>query len=160
MVIKTETCAFSGMKIWPGHGRRFVRQDSRTFLFMHHKCSVFFGMKRNPRKLPWTQYYRRLHKKGTSAEEVHKRKVRKVASTAMSRGIVGASIEEIKAKRTENPQRRAAARDAAVRDVKERKRTTAAAKKADRPKTSAQVAKPKVAQKPAAQRPTKAGGKR
>ena len=30
MVIKTDLCAFSGLKIWPGHGQRYVRVDNRV----------------------------------------------------------------------------------------------------------------------------------
>jgi hypothetical protein len=33
MVIKTELCAFSGLKIWPGHGQRYVRVDNRVSHF-------------------------------------------------------------------------------------------------------------------------------
>ena len=55
-------------------------------------------MKRNPRKIAWTQIYRRLHKKGTT-EEAAKKKTRK--AQRVQRAIVGASLEIIKAKRTQ-----------------------------------------------------------
>jgi hypothetical protein len=38
-----------------------------------------------------------------------------VTSTAMTRGIQGLSIEELKAKKSENPERRKAQREATVR---------------------------------------------
>jgi large subunit ribosomal protein L24e len=145
MVVKTEVCAFSGHKVFPGHGRRYIRMDSRIFLFIARKENRYFGMKRNPRKLPWTQWYRKMHKKGTSAEEVSKRKTRKTASSAVSRGIVGLSSEQIQAKRAEDPQRRAAARDDLIRAVKERKRTVAANKEKAKTAAAAKDAKGKKA---------------
>ena len=33
MVIKTELCNFSGYRIYPGHGRRFIRGDGRVSYF-------------------------------------------------------------------------------------------------------------------------------
>jgi hypothetical protein len=44
-----------------------------------------------------------------------KAKKRIVTSTAMSRGIAGLSIDELKAKKAENPDKRKAMRDATVR---------------------------------------------
>jgi hypothetical protein len=44
-----------------------------------------------------------------------KAKKRIVTSTAMTRGIQGLSIEELKAKKSENPERRKAQREATVR---------------------------------------------
>ena len=34
MVIKTELCAFSEWKIYPGRGIRYVAKDGRPFLFL------------------------------------------------------------------------------------------------------------------------------
>jgi large subunit ribosomal protein L24e len=145
MVVKTEICSFSGLKIFPGRGRRFIRQDARIFIFIGRKENRYFAMKRNPRKLPWTQWYRKMHKKGTAAEEATKRRVRKATHSALSRGIVGATAEMIQAKRTETPQRRAAARDQLIRDVKERKRVAAAAKDKAKEKAGAKPAAGKKA---------------
>jgi large subunit ribosomal protein L24e len=101
MVIKTDLCAFSGLKIWPGHGQRFVRVDNRVssltfarqfsaarthavllqnFLFVTKKTAKYFQMKRNPRKLPWTQFFRHLHRKGNASEDAKKNKVRRHAT--------------------------------------------------------------------------------
>ena len=75
MVVKTETCSFSGLRIYPGHGIFFVRGDSKGFRFIGRKVKSLFHQRLNPRKLAWTVLYRRMHKKGT-LEESTKKKVR------------------------------------------------------------------------------------
>eukprot|EP00004_Rigifila_ramosa_P027113 TRINITY_DN868_c0_g1_i1.p1 TRINITY_DN868_c0_g1~~TRINITY_DN868_c0_g1_i1.p1 ORF type:complete len:165 (-),score=48.38 TRINITY_DN868_c0_g1_i1:57-551(-) len=124
---KVENCAFSGLKIYPGHGMRFVRSDAKTFIFLNGKCQASFLMKRNPRRINWTLFYRRLHKKGQT-EEVQKRKTRRTAKA--QRAIVGASMEEIRAKRNQPEHVRQAAREQALRAVKEANQAKQAAKKA------------------------------
>merc|ERR1719503_301220 len=84
----------------------------------------------NPRKLAWTQLYRRMHKKGT-LEESARKKARKVNKGA-TKAVVGASLELIKAKRNQKPEVRAAAREAALREVKERAKAKQAAKKVEK----------------------------
>ena len=87
---RTELCAFSQFKIYPGHGKRVVKADlrvshffclfnkystfvltlfffvqfSKTVIFLNRKCEASFNFKRNPRKINWTVLYRRKHKKG------------------------------------------------------------------------------------------------
>jgi large subunit ribosomal protein L24e len=41
MVIKTELCAFSEWKIYPGRGIRFVAKDGRPFLFLSKRTRDF-----------------------------------------------------------------------------------------------------------------------
>jgi large subunit ribosomal protein L24e len=69
-------------------------------------------MRRNPRKVCWTQIYRRLHKKG-ALEEAAKKRTRRTQK--VQRAIVGASLETIKLKREQKPEVRQAAREAALR---------------------------------------------
>ena len=64
-------------------------------------------------------------------EENAKKKGRKVNKTA-TKAVVGASLELIKAKRNQKPEVRQAARDAALREVKERAKTKQAAKKVEK----------------------------
>ena len=75
MVVKTELCSFSGLRIYPGHGIQYVRTDQNGFRFLNRKAKSYFLQKFNPRKIAWTQLYRRMHKKGT-LEESSKKKVR------------------------------------------------------------------------------------
>src|SRR5690349_7410683 len=101
----------------------------------------------NNRNVQWTQVYRRVHKKGTTTE-VQKRKTRKVVK--VQRDIVGASLEQIKQKRSQRPEIRAASREAALREIKERKKKQSeAAKKAKTATTPAKAAGAKKTAKPA-----------
>mmetsp|Transcript_54159 Transcript_54159/g.107575 ORF Transcript_54159/g.107575 Transcript_54159/m.107575 type:complete len:164 (-) Transcript_54159:248-739(-) len=151
MVIKTETCSFSGLRIYPGHGIFFVRGDSKGFRFISRKVKSLFTQRLNPRKLAWTVLYRRMHKKGT-LEDNSKKKARKVTKTT-TKAVVGASLEVIKAKRNQKPEVRAAAREAALREVKER-----AKKKQDEKKKEAKKPVP-VANKAAQPKQSKAAAK-
>ena len=134
MVVKTDTCHYSGLRIYPGHGIFFVRQDQKSFRFINRKVKSQFTQRLNPRKIAWTQLYRRMHKKGT-LEETQKKKVRKV-NKASTKAVVGASLELIKQKRNQKPEVRAAAREAALREVKERAKAKQAARKAEKPKAA------------------------
>ncbi|KAL7183847.1 hypothetical protein ACSBR2_026095 [Camellia fascicularis] len=63
MVLKTELCRFSGAKIYPGKGVRFIRSDSQVFFFSNSKCKRYFHDRLKPSKLTWTAMYRKQHKK-------------------------------------------------------------------------------------------------
>eukprot|EP00252_Welwitschia_mirabilis_P025521 TRINITY_DN7_c0_g1_i2.p1 TRINITY_DN7_c0_g1~~TRINITY_DN7_c0_g1_i2.p1 ORF type:complete len:165 (-),score=31.14 TRINITY_DN7_c0_g1_i2:197-691(-) len=128
MVLKTETCRFSGAKIYPGKGIRFIRSDSQVFLFSSSKCKRYFHNRLKPSKLRWTAMYRKQHKKDVHAEQVKKR--RRTTSKPYSRSIVGASLEVIQKKRSEKSEVRAAAREAALKEIKERIKKTKDEKKA------------------------------
>ena len=56
-----------------------TRRD-QNFLFVTKKTAKYFQMKRNPRKLPWTMFYRHLHRKGNANEDAKKSKVRSYTS--------------------------------------------------------------------------------
>ncbi|KAG6399795.1 hypothetical protein SASPL_141280 [Salvia splendens] len=106
MVLKTELCRFSGAKIYPGRGIRFIRSDSQVFLFVNSKCKRYFHNRLRSAKLTWTAMYRKQHKKNADAETV------------------------IQKKRAEKPEVRDAAREAALREIKERIKKTKDEKKA------------------------------
>ncbi|PIA49553.1 hypothetical protein AQUCO_01300386v1 [Aquilegia coerulea] len=128
MVLKTELCRFSGAKIYPGRGIRFVRADSQVFLFANSKCKRYFHNRLKPSKLTWTAMYRKQHKKDIAAEAVKKR--RRATKKPYSRSIVGATLEVIQKRRTEKAEVRDAAREAALREIKERIKKTKDEKKA------------------------------
>ena len=153
--MKTGLCNFSGYKIYPGKGVRFIRQDAKTFTFVDSKSKHLFLNRKNPRKVAWTQAYRRLHPKKGITEGVIKKKTRRVQK--VERAIAGASLELIRQKKNQKPELRAAAREAALREAKEKQKAKAEAKAAASPKPAASSAKPaaKSAAKPAA----KAGAK-
>ncbi|XP_040991469.1 60S ribosomal protein L24-like [Juglans microcarpa x Juglans regia] len=139
MVLKTELCRFSGAKIYPGEGIRFVRSDSQVFLFANSKCKRYFHNRLKPSKLTWTAMYRKQHKKDIAAEAVKKR--RRATKKPYSRSIVGATLEIIQKKRTEKPEVRDAAREAALREIKERIKKTKDEKKAKKAETMAKTQK-------------------
>jgi len=89
--------------------------------------------RKNPRKIAWTVAYRRLHKKGVT-EEVAKKRSRKTVKH--QRGIVGASLEQINARRNQKPEVRAAARQAAIAKSKDDKKAKAEVRKANKVKSA------------------------
>lgn len=119
---RTDLCFYSGFRIYPGHGRRYIRTDGRQYVFINAKSEASFHMKRKAAKHSWTQLYRRLHKKGVQEETQRRRTRRKVSSAP--KAIEGASLEVIKIKRTQRPEVRKAARDAALKEIKDRKKAT------------------------------------
>ncbi|KAL9237293.1 hypothetical protein vseg_011861 [Gypsophila vaccaria] len=139
MVLKTELCRFSGAKIYPGRGIRFVRGDSQVFLFLNSKCKRYFHNRLRPAKLCWTAVYRKQHKKDISAEAVKKR--RRATKKPYSRSIVGATMEVIQKKRSEKPEVRDAAREAALREIKERIKKTKDEKRAKKAEVTAKSSK-------------------
>merc|ERR1712116_98549 len=117
LIMKLELCNFSGYKIYPGHGKRFIRIDGKLFNFLSKKSERSFLMKRNPRKISWTVLYRKKHKKGTT-EEISKKRTRRTVK--FQRAIQGASLEAILAKRNMKPEVREAQRDQAIKAAKDK----------------------------------------
>lgn len=80
---------------------------------------------RTPRKIAWTILYRRMHKKGVT-EEIAKKRTRKTVKH--QRGIVGADLNTILARRNQTASTRADARLQAVSKAKEEKKSKEATK--------------------------------
>lgn len=116
--------------------------DCKSFRLLNGKSEAHFLTKKNPRKFHWTVFFRRLHKKG-SAEEAVKRKARR--STKVQRAIVGATWEEIMARRNQPAAVRKANRDAAIEDAKKKKKEEEVKRRAEKVKSvaSAQRQAPK-----------------
>merc|ERR1719400_2610400 len=113
-------------------------------------------LKRNPRKVTWTVLYRRKHKKGIE-EEAAKR------TQKFQRAVVGATLQDIMAKRNQKPEVHKAQREQAIRAAKEVKKTTKATTKKAPAAGAAKAAKPKAAakaQKVNMKAAPKVGGKR
>merc|ERR1712039_935815 len=128
MVIKTETCRFSGLRIYPGRAVKFVRSDTQIFTFLKSKCRTLYNQRKKPAKLSWTALYRKQHKKDSTQEATKKK--RRTGKATLTRSLAGASLEVIQKKRAEKPEVRQAARDSVLREVKERMRKVKADKKA------------------------------
>jgi len=133
--MKVEIDSFSGYRIYPSKGRLFVRGDNKIFRFSTSKNESLFLQRKNPRKIAWTQVYRRMHKKGIT-EEVAKKRSRKTVKH--QRGIVGADLATIAQRRNQTAAVRAQARTAAISKAKEEKK--AKEDKKAKPVTRAPVA--------------------
>ncbi|KAJ3806880.1 60S ribosomal protein L24, partial [Lentinula aff. lateritia] len=116
---KVEIDSFSGFRIYPSKGKLFVRGDSKVFRFASSKNASLFLQRKNPRKIAWTQVYRRMHKKGITEEVAKKRSRRTVKH---QRGIVGADLATIAARRNQTAAVRSQARLAAITKAKTEKK--------------------------------------
>jgi large subunit ribosomal protein L24e len=117
------------MRTFLRQGKLYVRGDSKVFRFLSSKEESLFLQRKNPRKIAWTQVYRRAHKKGIT-EEVAKKRSRKTVKH--QRGIVGADLATILSRRNQKPADRDAARDAAKQAAKEQKKAAEEKRKASR----------------------------
>ncbi|KAL8659984.1 MAG: hypothetical protein Q9226_000147 [Calogaya cf. arnoldii] len=158
--MRTFEDTFSGEKIYPGKGKLYVRGDSKIFRFQNGKTESLFLQRKNPRRIAWTTLYRRQHKKGIS-EEIAKKRTRRTVK--QQRGIVGASLDVIKERRSQRPEARAAARQEAIKAGKEKKATAESKKKQEKAKSAAGAARGQagrmVSKQGAKGAPSKASGK-
>ena len=99
MVIKTDPCAFTEMKIYPGRGSRFAARDGKVHFFISSKAKSLFLQRIKPVKLTWTQASRRFNKK-TKVVDLQKKRTKK--TTRVQKAIVGMSLDEIKRKINED----------------------------------------------------------
>ncbi|KAH8103372.1 ribosomal protein L24e-domain-containing protein [Cristinia sonorae] len=138
---KVEIDSFSGYRIYPSRGRLFVRGDSKIFRFSTSKSESLFLQRKNPRKIAWTQVYRRMHKKGIT-EEVAKKRSRKTVKH--QRGIVGADLAAIAERRNQTAQARLTLRTEALSKAKAEKKAKEAKKEKTKPATRAPAAAPRI----------------
>eukprot|EP00455_Lapot_gusevi_P012539 TRINITY_DN1597_c0_g1_i1.p2 TRINITY_DN1597_c0_g1~~TRINITY_DN1597_c0_g1_i1.p2 ORF type:complete len:156 (-),score=70.85 TRINITY_DN1597_c0_g1_i1:57-524(-) len=153
MVVKTEVCYFTEFKIFPGHGSKFVRKDGKLLSFVDHKASAYYHQKLKAANLRWTQIWRRNHKK-SKVELVQKRKAKR--SVRLQKAVVGMSAADILKKKSQKPEVRQAAREAALREVKERNRKVKEEKKKSAAKSATKAAPSKSSAKAPAQKKGKA----
>eukprot|EP00420_Gonyaulax_spinifera_P032515 CAMPEP_0197872052 /NCGR_PEP_ID=MMETSP1439-20131203/2274_1 /TAXON_ID=66791 /ORGANISM="Gonyaulax spinifera, Strain CCMP409" /LENGTH=163 /DNA_ID=CAMNT_0043491023 /DNA_START=79 /DNA_END=570 /DNA_ORIENTATION=- len=117
MVIKTDLCAYTEYRIWPGHGNKFVAKDGKVHHFISSKVDSLFHQRIKPVKLRWTQAWRRMNKKG-KVDEASKKRTRKAQK--FQKAIVGMSLEDIKKKKAQRPELRQQAKDVAAKEAKAR----------------------------------------
>merc|ERR1711881_211405 len=144
-------------KIYPGHGRTLVKADGKTFKFLSGKTQKGHDLKRNPRKITWTVLYRRKHNKGIEADVSKKRTKR---TQKFQRAVVGATLQDIMAKRNQKPEVRKAQREQAIRAAKESKKTSAKPAASKKAAPAAKAQKPQKAQKNVKSAAPRVGGKR
>merc|ERR1712117_10153 len=125
--MRSEICHFSGLAIYPGHGKTYIKADGKKVILINGKSETLLKNKKNPRKITWTILYRRKHKKGSMTEIESRKRNRRALKT--QRGIAGQSWAEIQAKKTVKPEVRKAQRDAAIAAAKQKKKEAADKKK-------------------------------
>jgi len=139
--MKLEIDSFSGYRIYPSKGKLFVRGDSKVFRFASSKNASLFLQRKNPRKIAWTVVYRRMHKKGIT-EEVAKKRSRKTVKH--QRGIVGADLATIAARRNQTAAVRTQQRLAAITKAKTEKKEKENKKEKAKPSRPTAPSGPKV----------------
>merc|ERR1711906_54089 len=121
MVVKTDLCNYSGFKIYPGHGKKYVKLDQKMLTFINGKVEACQAMRRRNLTTKWTTHYRRINKKGALEEAEKKRRQRK--ATVRTREIAGLSHELHAQKKATRavPTKGNKATDAALKELKSRK---------------------------------------
>lgn len=95
-----------------------IRRDGKPIWLGSSKAFSLTIQRKKAAKLTWTQAWRRLHKKGIT-ETATKKRTRRAGK--VQRAVVGASLEDIKKKASQKTEVRAAAREAALKELKDRK---------------------------------------
>merc|ERR1711992_260539 len=141
--MKIDLCNYSGYKCYPSRGITYVKADGKTFRFLDGRSKKAHMLKR---------------RKGVEEETAKKRTKR---THKFQRAIVGASLNEILAKRNQKPELRKAQRDEAIRAAKETKKSTKSTKAKSAPKDAKPKTKaPKAAAKNVQKSAPRVGGKR
>merc|ERR1712062_40769 len=102
-----------------------VKVNGKSYKFLGSRTHKAHILKRNPRNTSWTVLYRRKHKKGTEEDVSKKRNKR---TQKFQRAVVGATLQDIMAKRNQKPKVRKAQREQAVRAARDAKKQAAAKK--------------------------------
>jgi len=126
-------------------GIKLARTDGQVLLFLNSKCKRLYNNKLKASKLAWTALYRKAHKKDQSTEAARRKK--RSTKVTISRSIGSASLELIQKRRNEKSDVRAAARENALREIKECAKKLKE-EKAKAVKTNTAAAKPKQAAAP------------
>mmetsp|Transcript_24060 Transcript_24060/g.48586 ORF Transcript_24060/g.48586 Transcript_24060/m.48586 type:complete len:122 (-) Transcript_24060:319-684(-) len=63
-----QNCSFCGIKIYPGHGSLFIKNNLKFYYFCRSKCRKLFHLKKNPLFFPWTLLNRQY--RGIDLKEV------------------------------------------------------------------------------------------
>ena len=141
MVVRTDICTFSEMKIYPGRGNRIITRDGRLVTLSSSKTDALFNRKVKGQEVRWTIIWRRVNKK-VKTDDTNKRKKRR--NKKVVRDIQGLARDEIRRRQGESKEEKAAQNEKAVRELKERKARANAAKKTAGKTAAPSQAKPQV----------------
>lgn len=95
-----------------------IRRDGKPIWLGSSKTYSLTIQRKKAAKIVWTQAWRRLHKKGISETAAKKRRTR---TGKVQRAVVGATLEDIRKKAAQKSEIRTAAREAALKELKDRK---------------------------------------
>lgn len=95
-----------------------IRRDGKPLWLGSSKAFSLTIQRKKAAKLVWTQAWRRLHKKGLT-ETTTKKRTRKTGK--VQRAVVGATLEDIKKKAAQKSALRTQAKEAAIKELKDRK---------------------------------------
>ena len=149
MVIKTDPCAFTELKIYPGRGSHFAGKDGKVHFFIGSKARCLFHQKIKPVKLTWTQASRRFNKK-VKIEDIQKKRTRR--TTRVQKAVVGMSLDEIRRRQKED----ANVRDKTLESTKKEMRERNVKKMQEKKKTAPKGAKAAATKAPVAKAAPKA----
>ena len=135
MVVRTDICAFSEQKIYPGRGSRLITKDGRLFSLAGSKSLALFLRKIKGQEVRWSIIWRRLNKK-LKTDESNKRKKRR--NKKVVRDIQGLARDEIRRRQGETKEEKTAQNEKAIRELKDRKARAALLRKPVQKQTATQ----------------------
>ena len=94
--MKIEPCWFCSSPVYPGHGRAFVRNDSKVFRFCRPKCEKAFNRKRNPRKVKWTKAFRKTAGKEMAVDSTFDFEKTRNRPVRYDRELMGTTLRAMK----------------------------------------------------------------
>jgi large subunit ribosomal protein L24e len=100
-----------------------IRRDGKPLWLGSSKAFSLTIQRKKAAKLVWTQAWRRLHKKGL-AENISKKRNRRAGK--VQRAVVGASLDDIRKKAAQKTELRTVQKEAALKELKDRKATNKA----------------------------------
>merc|ERR1712064_220225 len=98
MVVKTDVCHFSELKIYPGKGVKIITREGKINIYIHKKARSMAQRKIKAQRIKWTTAWRRMNKKVKTAD-ISKKKRKKAKRVV--REIAGMTAEEINRRKHE-----------------------------------------------------------
>ena len=126
MVVKTEVCNFSELKIYPGKGIRLITKDGKLINLINRKSKQLYVNKTKGQVIRWTVIWRRVNKK-MKTETGTKRRRKKAKQVV--KGIKGLSQDEILRRQNLKEEDVVAEREKFERELKEKKKQAAKGQK-------------------------------